>query len=133
MIFQKALSKRFFVVNLLKDERFKGSESAVFKGISSALCVPLSLKQENIGVIYVDKRDGSVFEKDDLDFLTAFSELSAIALNNLQVKENLIKENLLLLQEMGRLYGLPQIVGRSESIKRILALLTKISIDTSPK
>ncbi len=115
-----------------KDERFKNTESAIFKSIKSALCVPLRYKGETIGAIYVDKKAGSPFSSEDLEFMEAFSELAALSLKNTIIKENLLNENIFMMQELGRVYGIPKIVGRSEKMKKIFKLLAKVIPSSSP-
>ncbi len=88
--------------NALQDPRFKKSSSILLHEIRSILCVPVKLKQKILGVIYIDNRVNSgVFNKSDLELLTALSNQSAVAIENAQLYENL-QRTLVELQESHR-------------------------------
>ncbi len=66
------------------DERFSDRPSVLDLNIRSALCVPLVDRSGRLmGVIYVDTRASVVtFGHDDLEFLRAFANYAAIAIEN---------------------------------------------------
>jgi sigma-B regulation protein RsbU (phosphoserine phosphatase) len=65
------------------DDRFNIRQSVVYLGLRSILCVPLSLKDRVIGVIYVDNRlQAGIFTQADLELLTAIASSAAIAIEN---------------------------------------------------
>jgi sigma-B regulation protein RsbU (phosphoserine phosphatase) len=65
------------------DDRFNIRQSVVYLGLRSILCVPLSLKDRVIGVIYVDNRlQAGIFTHADLELLTAIASSAAIAIEN---------------------------------------------------
>ena len=71
----------------LADPRFRSGDAGVSSievhNIRSAICVPLIHHHELSGVLYVDTQLGGVrFSKEDLEFLTAFADQAAIALEN---------------------------------------------------
>jgi phosphoserine phosphatase RsbU/P len=67
----------------LRDDRLSMRESVVALGLRSLLCVPLQVKQETIGVIYVDNRfQIGIFTQDDLELLRAIAANAAIAIEN---------------------------------------------------
>jgi HD-GYP domain-containing protein (c-di-GMP phosphodiesterase class II) len=58
------------------------------------LCVPLKLKNQVIGVIYVDNRVYTgLFQASDLDMLTAFADQAAVAIDNARLFEDLQQAN----------------------------------------
>ena len=58
-------------------------QSVVILGLRSILCVPLQLKGNTIGVIYVDNRlQVGVFTSADLELLTAIAATAAVAIEN---------------------------------------------------
>jgi signal transduction histidine kinase len=67
-----------------EDERFREMKSVVDLNIRSALCVPLVDRRGSVmGVIYVDTRASVVtFARDDQEFLMAFANYAAIAIEN---------------------------------------------------
>ncbi len=65
------------------DERFNIRQSVVLLGLRSILCVPLKLKDNAIGVIYVDNRlQAGIFTDADLRLLSAIASSAAIAIEN---------------------------------------------------
>lgn len=125
-------NKSIIVRDFKKDERFKNSESAIYKGIKTVLCVPLRFRDEPIGVIYVDKKAGESFNEEDLEFMELFSELAGISVKNAISREVLLKENVFMMQELGRVYGVPRIVGKSEKMKEVFNLMTKVIPSSLP-
>jgi GAF domain-containing protein len=76
------------------DSRFKGVPSVVQHGLRSVVCIPLSLRDHAVGVLYADNRiEQGVFSTDDIPLLTAFGTQAAIAIQNArqfgQVKNDL--------------------------------------------
>jgi GAF domain-containing protein len=56
----------------------------------SILCVPLVIKEQPTGVIYVDNQiEKGTFTEQDLDFLMAFADQAAIAVENARLYENM--------------------------------------------
>ena len=76
--------------NAQEDPRFVNQESVVNHNLRSILCVPLKLKNEIIGVIFVDSRvHTGLFQKNDLEMLSAFADQAAVAIDNARLFENL--------------------------------------------
>jgi len=69
--------------NAQEDSRFKQQASVAAFQLLSILCAPLKVKDELIGVIYVDNRAQSgIFGKDDLELISAFANQAAVAIDN---------------------------------------------------
>ncbi len=69
--------------NALDDDWLKARSSVVVLGLRSILCVPLQLKGETLGVIYVDNRlQSGIFTGNDLELLNAIAFNAAIAIDN---------------------------------------------------
>jgi phosphoserine phosphatase RsbU/P len=65
------------------DSRFNLRQSVMILGLRSILCVPLIVKERNLGVIYVDNRlHAGIFTQADLDLLSAIASSAAIAIEN---------------------------------------------------
>jgi GAF domain-containing protein len=78
-----------------EDERFRDFRSVRMYGIRSLLCVPLRLRGEVVGTVYLDSRRPSVaFTEEGLHFLEIFANMAALALQNAQAFDGLRKENL---------------------------------------
>ena len=76
--------------NAQEDPRFDQQLSIVEHNLRSILCVPLKLKDQVIGVIYVDNRVYTgLFQASDLDMLSVFADQAAVAIDNARLFEEL--------------------------------------------
>jgi sigma-B regulation protein RsbU (phosphoserine phosphatase) len=65
------------------DDRFSMRQSVMNLRLRSILCVPLQIKEQVQGVIYVDNRlQSGIFAQADLDLLTSIASSAAIAIEN---------------------------------------------------
>ncbi|MDP8263728.1 MAG: sensor domain-containing diguanylate cyclase [Candidatus Ancaeobacter aquaticus] len=76
--------KSLLIQNVKKDKRFfKSADKKTGFITKSILCVPLRVKNNIIGAVEVlNKTDGTVFNKDDMELLTMLSSEAAIAIEN---------------------------------------------------
>jgi len=76
--------------NAKEDSRFKQQASVAAFQLLSILCAPLKVKDELIGVIYVDNRaHAGLFGNHDLDLISAFANQAAVAIYNAQLFKEL--------------------------------------------
>ena len=81
------------VLDAIHDSRFANRESLQALPLSSVICVPIWEKDNIIGVIYVDKAEGtSTFTEKDMYFLSAFANQSAVAIANAKLFDNVRRE-----------------------------------------
>ena len=67
----------------MQDDRFSGRSSVINLGLRSIICAPLKIKDEVIGVVYVDNRlQAGIFLDADLELVNAISGSAAIAIEN---------------------------------------------------
>ncbi len=71
------------------DSRFQYQRAAKHEGIVSVLCVPLELHGRTNGVMRVYSGEPCVFREDDVQFLTVLASLSALAIENANLYDNL--------------------------------------------
>jgi PAS domain S-box-containing protein len=89
--------------NAQEDERFERAESIISYNLRSILCVPLKIKDNNIGVIYADNRIMSgIFVNADRDLLAAFANQAAVAIENARLFQQ-IRDQLAAITEMKNL------------------------------
>jgi adenylate cyclase len=81
--------------NASEDERF-GGQSIVMQSVRSAMCAPLIGSGDQVlGVLYVDNLTATQrFGDEDLDFLIAFSNIAAVALENSRFAERIRRETI---------------------------------------
>ena len=76
--------------NAQADPRFDAQMSVAAYQLRSILCVPLKLKDELIGVLYVDNRaHAGIFKEHDLDLISAFADQAAVAIDSARLFEDL--------------------------------------------
>ena len=78
-----AAGKPILTTNAQADPRFDTRASVIGYRLRSILCAALSVKDRVTGVIYVDSRlEAGLFSPRDLDFLVAFANQAAMAIEN---------------------------------------------------
>lgn len=76
--------------NAQADPRFDSQMSVAAFQLRSILCVPLKLKAELIGVLYVDNRaHAGIFKENDLELISAFADQAAVAIDSARLFEEL--------------------------------------------
>ena len=74
----------------LTDARFKGQQSVILRNLRSILAVPLLIRGECIGAVYVDNPFKSgIFKDEDLEFLQVIAHQAAIAIDNARLFSSL--------------------------------------------
>jgi len=118
----------------MDDPRFKSKQSIMLNKIRSLVCVPLKIRDEIVGTIYVDNRiTAGLFSDDDVKFLTAFSNYVAMAIDRSKMyeslrvdRERLATENIELRKSAGIEFGFDSILGDSEAMQRVFDLMRRV-------
>lgn len=80
--------------NAQEDPRFGEQLSVAAYHLLSILCAPLKIKDDLIGVIYVDNRAHTgIFHNDDLSIISAFANQAAVAIDNARLFDDLQESN----------------------------------------
>ena len=81
------------VLDASHDVRFANRESLKALPLSSVICVPIWERENIVGVIYVDKAEGTVtFNEEDMYFLSAFANQAAVAIANAKLFDDVRRE-----------------------------------------
>ena len=92
--------KPVFISDCSQDELCSKSISVSRYSILSVICVPLRLKGEIIGTVYVDdRRTNHLFHEGDVDFLMSLGDLAAMAIQNARLYRELDISNRRLKEE----------------------------------
>ncbi|HVR98251.1 MAG TPA: sigma 54-interacting transcriptional regulator [Thermoanaerobaculia bacterium] len=126
-------------VDALSDGRFTSSESIVARHIVSILCVPLAIRNRLVGAIYIDHRQSShVFGQGDLEFLMAFADQAAIAIENARLygeleaaRLRLKEENESLRREVLSNHNLGSLIGKSQAISDLKQTIERVAQNPS--
>ncbi|MHC2993989.1 MAG: sensor domain-containing diguanylate cyclase [Candidatus Atribacteria bacterium] len=100
-----------------KDPRFKKFNKTK-EELRSIISIPLKIKDQVVGVINVDnKREGNIFNLDDLKLLSVFANETAIAIQNAKLHQEI--KHLAITDDLTRLYNFRYIKDRlEEEVKR---------------
>lgn len=80
--------------NARTDPRFEQQASVAAYQLLSILCSPLKVKDELIGVIYVDNRaQTGIFSSDELELISMFANQAAVAIDNARLFDGLQASN----------------------------------------
>jgi transcriptional regulator with GAF, ATPase, and Fis domain len=116
------------VDNALQDEQFSRWQSVTMYNIMSILCVPLSIKGQIIGTIYLDNRTiPGIFSSRDVSFLESFAHLTALAIENARMYSELHGENVYLKSELETRYQYENIIGNSKAMQEIFNIIERVS------
>ena len=126
-------------VDALTDARFAGSASIVASHIVSILCVPLVIRDRLAGAIYVDHlRSQHLFGKKDLEFLVAFADQAALAIDNARLygeldahRQKLKEENESLRREILSSRHLGALIGKSRAIDQLKETIERVAQSSS--
>lgn len=109
------------------DPRLKESKSIVMYNLLSIMVVPIKRKDSILGVIYVDSQTNrNVFDEKALEFLSSFSNLAALSIDNARLNNSLEIENKTLKREISSLFNFDNIIGTSKKIRNVLEIVKKV-------
>lgn len=107
--------RQAFIWRLNIGESTQPFESIILYGIKCAMYAPLILKEEVLGVVYVDNFEiKSVFNDDDLRLLMAMASQAALFVKNQALQQELRRQEIVrsnLLRQFS-----PQVAGRLEKM-----------------
>ncbi|MBN1351089.1 sigma 54-interacting transcriptional regulator [candidate division KSB1 bacterium] len=129
-VVRKVLDSRQCILShdALEDPRFKDAKSVVALKVRSVAAVPLKIREEMIGVIYVDStKNRKMFTQSSLEFLEAFANHAGIAIENARLYQTLQHENISLKRDIEKLYPFKEIIGESAAMKHVFDLMQKVS------
>ncbi|MGE5707755.1 MAG: diguanylate cyclase, partial [Bacteroidota bacterium] len=83
-ILQKVLSSHepMIILDAMTDEELQYQASIMALNLRTVMCVPLTAKEETVGLIYVDSQAVRSFTQSDLDLLEAIASHASIAVEN---------------------------------------------------
>jgi adenylate cyclase len=81
------------VLDAVHDVRFANRDSLKALPLASVICVPIWERENIVGVIYVDKAEGTnTFNEEDMYFLSAFANQAAVAITNAKLFDDVRRE-----------------------------------------
>ncbi len=130
-----ALNNTSLIVNdVEKDSRFYSDiDKDVGYKTTSILAVPLRMKDKCVGVIEViNKKNGSKFTEEDLEWLEIFTNQASLAYQNAQSFKK-VKDELFRLQDRVESdSGFHKLIYQSSDVDRLLKITDRVSQSDSP-
>ncbi len=77
-----------YIADVRTDPRFQYQDAAKHEGLISALCVPIEVRGEAIGVLRVYTSEPTDFHEDDVQFLSVLSSLAGLSIDNARLYES---------------------------------------------
>ncbi len=109
------------------DPRLSQAKSVIIKQIRSIACIPLIHRGRCIGAIYIDSRtEHRLLDKNALEFLTAFANIAALAIENARLYELMVQENIMLREGLKDWSKFPEIIGKDPKMIAVLELMNKV-------
>ena len=106
------------------DARFGPTESIEAYSIRAAICCPLLVRGERIGVLHLDTSHPGAFSEEDARLVAAVGNQAAIAIANARLFEELRSENIRLRRALGESH---RIVGDSPQMRQVLKIIRRVS------
>lgn len=126
-VFSAVLTEQKAVLSqdILKDPRFKNSDSLHGQSIHSIMCAPIIYREKMLGILYLYSSDLSFeFSKEDFDALCRICRESALVLEKLLSIERLANENRWLREN---LKSKNAFIGKSDPVKKIFSLIERVA------
>jgi len=113
--------------NVPEDARFSSAQSVAEQKITAAACLPLRIKTQQVGGIYMDSTETrSQFRPEIEPFLNAFANQAAIAIENAQMYDRLRSENRRLRQALADKTEFTGIIGQSPAMRQTLEVVKSV-------
>lgn len=122
-VVQEAIETRKAVLttNAQLDPRFSGQESVIGYQLRSIICVPLHVREQVTGALYLDNRmRDNVFSQEDLPILTAFASQAAVAIENARLYTMTDQALTARVEELTTLQQVDQELNTSLDLERVL-------------
>ena len=118
--------KAVVVSDAMHDAEFASARSVVDLRLSSVMCVPLSYRNEILGVLYLGNDNvRNLFAQTDLAILEIWAGQASVLLNTALRLDELVLSNKNLREQL-RQSGQGNIIGQSPSMKGVFSVLKKV-------
>ena len=109
------------------DPRFGEANSIILHQITSIICAPMYLGDEVIGVIYLDSRhDRQHFTEENLNFVSTFSRMAAIAVDYAFNYTKVFEEKQLLQSQAAGYSRFEDIIGKSPKMQEVFNMMRRV-------
>lgn len=115
--------------DVMSDPNLSQYESVQIQNIKSFIGVPVFLNNNVWGVFLVDsQKDRRNFSVESIQFLSFFSNLVSLSLNNIVKFEELRDENIRLLNQLETTEKIPDMIGESKAIRDLAKIIHRVAL-----
>jgi len=115
------------------DERFEDAESIISQQIQSILAVPLMVRGDLRGVIYLDsRRNRTQFTPAGLRFMESFADQAALSIENADYLQRKRNEARALRSQIQEIYPFTEIAGESPAMQEVFDIMERVLDTDSP-
>jgi Nif-specific regulatory protein len=129
-VFLKHLAEGEPIIRVAHNDQRSGALSTLLAkhNLRSLLIVPMTLREQLIGLIYLDyrKRDAT-FSDEDVRFVEALAAQAATAIDNVRLRADLEEELETLRWEVDSRFSFANIIGQSVKMQELFSLLQKVA------
>jgi Nif-specific regulatory protein len=137
---EAAAGRTMLLLDSEADQQFRRYKSISLFHIKSLACVPMRVRERIVGTVYLDsRRQGYPFGEEEMEFLKAFANLAAAALEIGRLNARLSSENVTLEREVqdlrkaaARRTRYQNIIGRNVRMQAVYDLLERVSASNLP-
>ena len=129
-VFQNILKNKEAVLTFdtRTDRKYSDKQSVIINKIYAILAFPLIIDDQLYGILYFDsRRNRQSFNETSRQFLSFFSAIASLALEQVLTKRKIEKENIQLRKRLDDKIEIPEIIGESEEIKKLFRLISRVA------
>jgi transcriptional regulator with GAF, ATPase, and Fis domain len=124
--------KAVVVSDAISDDEFKNAESVVNLNLHSVMCIPLSVKDKFLGLIYLGSQSvKNLFNDRDLEIIKIFASQASLLIHNATLLGELRTEHIKLIDKLGE-STLGPLIGNSGVMQNMFREIKAISADNMP-
>lgn len=123
-----ASSEAVLTFDTLSDQKYQDARSVIMNEIHAILAFPLTINSELYGIMYFDsRRNRQGFNESARQFLSFFSVVASLALEQVLKKEVFEKENVALKNQLEKDFHIPMMIGESPPMQKLFRLIHKVA------
>jgi len=129
-VFSQVLNRKEAVLSfdVQKDANYRKVQSVIINDIHAILAFPLIIKEEVYGILYFDsRRNRQSFNETARQFLSLFSVIASLALEQVLRKKKVENENVLLKERLEQDIQIQTIIGHTPVMKRLFRIIAKVA------
>ncbi len=129
-VFKQILRTRQAVLSFdtQSDSTYQKAQSVILNQIHSILAFPLIINEQLYGILYFDSRKNRQhFNEANRQFLSLFSAIASLALEQILTKQKFENENIILRNRLEQAVRIPALIGESPAMQKLFSIINKVA------